>query len=143
MDVMKKIVFISMLCILFVGCDREKVKDEGLDILGSWHLTELNPIETRSVTLGQESVDVYLDFASDNTFKLYQLVGAGKYRCFSGTWLLEENTLSGVYDDNTAWGSSYQVTLSGDNNVMTLTSVGEEYIYTKESIPASVLSNTK
>ena len=140
---MKKIVFISMLCMLFVGCDQEKMKDEGLNILGSWHLTELNPVETRSVFVGHESVDVYIDFASDNTFKLYQLVGAGKYRYFSGTWLLEGNTLSGVYDGNTAWGSSYQVALSSDNNMMTLTSVGEEYIYTKESIPAAVSSNTK
>lgn len=138
---MKKIIFISMLCMLFVGCDKDEVKDNGLDILGSWHLTELNPVETRSVTIGQENIDVYIDFSSNNTFRLYQMVGAGKYRLFSGIWSLEGCTLSGTYDDNTIWGSNYHVALTDKRTKLTLTSAGEEYIYTKETVPDSVLSN--
>ena len=140
---MKKIVFISFLCTLLMGCGEEKVEDEGLNITGSWHLTELNVVETRSVTIGKETIDIYIDFASNNTFNLYQMVGAGRYRCFSGTWTLEDNTLSGVYNDNTAWGSTYQVTLSDKNTKLILTSKGEEYIYTKESIPSAILSGQK
>ena len=140
---MKKIVFISLLCTLMVACGEENVEEKGLDITGSWHLTELNVVESRSVTIGHETVDIYMELAANNTFKLYQMVGTGRYRSFAGTWTLEDNTLSGVYNDNTAWGSTYQVTLSDRNTKLILTSKGEEYIYTKESIPSAILSGQK
>lgn len=140
---MKKTVFIALLCALFVGCKEEQPKEEVLNITGSWHLTDLQQTETRSVTIGQETVDVYIDFAADNTFRIYQMVGTGKYRRFSGTWALADNKLSGIYDDKTPWGAEYDVELNSTATELILTSAGEQYTYTKKGIPNEVLSGTK
>lgn len=143
MAIMKKTVFIALLCVLFAGCKKEHAKDETLNITGSWHLTDLLQTDTRSVTIGQETIDVYIDFATDNTFRLYQMVGAGNYRRYSGTWTLADNKLSGIYDDKTPWGSEYNIELNSASTELTLTSAGEQYVYTKTEIPDEVLSSAR
>lgn len=140
---MKKIIFVSMLCTLLFSCKKDQAVEETSSIVGSWHLTALEQIDTRSVTVGQEEVDIYINFTSQNTFQLYQMVGAGKYRSFSGTWLLDGDELSGTYDDKTAWGTKYRVELNNSKTKLILTSAGEQYIYEKEQIPDSILSGAK
>ena len=140
---MKKVLFIALLCSLFVGCNEEQTQEKELNIVGCWHLTELHQIETRTVTIGEETIEIYIDFAADNTFRLYQMVGAGKYRSFSGSWVLEADKLSGIYDDKTAWGTDYEVALNSTGTELTLVSKGEQYVYVKEEIPADVLLGAK
>lgn len=143
MVIMKKILFLSLLGTLLFSCGKEQPIDATVDITGSWHLTELIEIDTRSVTIGQEIVDIYLDLAKDNTFRLYQMVGTGKYRCFTGTWSLNENTLSGIYSDGTPWGTQYEVELNETSTELTLTGKGEKYVYSKELIPEKILSGVR
>ena len=135
--------FLSLLCTLLLGCEKEQPTDVPLDITGSWHLVELHEIDTRSVTIGKEVVDIYLELAKDNTFSLYQMVGTGKYRCFTGTWILNEDILSGTYSDNTPWGAQYEVDLNDSSTELVLTCEGEKYIYSKEQIPEKILSGVK
>jgi len=137
---MKKYLFISLVCLLFTGCKKEQTEEESLNIVGSWHLTELSQIETRSVTIGKEAIDIYIHFIADNSFHLYQKLGAGKFRHFSGTWVLADSKLSGMYDDKTMWGTEYDVMLNDDSTELRLTSGGEEFVYIKEEIPHTVLS---
>ena len=61
-----------------------------------------------------------------------QTLGEGRARNFSGVWTLVETTLSGSYSDGTAWGSSYEVSLSEDKSHLTLTSAKEVYIYKRQ-----------
>lgn len=143
MAIMKKILFLSLFCTLLFSCRKEQSAAEGLNIIGSWHLTELSQAETRAVTIGQESIDIYIHFIADNSFHLYQKVGAGKFRYFSGTWTLIDNKLSGMYHDKTAWGTEYDVVLNCKSTELRLTSGGEEYVYSKEEIPNEVLSGIK
>jgi hypothetical protein len=132
---LKNIVLAFAVLAAVVSCGKKGEKS--LDITGEWNLTR---VETKATTIGDQSVDVYVSFASDNTFEIYQMLGTGRYRKFSGTWTLTEKTLDGKYSDGTLWGSSYEVEIAED--VMTLSSAsGEVSTYKKSSIPDSVKSN--
>lgn len=110
-------------------------KDEKqMNITGEWNLTN---VETRAASIGDQTVDVYIAFTSDKAFEMYQMLGKGRYRKFSGTWILTGKTLTGAYSDGTQWGSSYEVNLT--DGVMTLSSAsGEVSSYRKATIPDSV-----
>ena len=86
--------------------------------------------------------EIYLSLVESYDFELYQKIGEGAHRLYRGTWTLDEDTamLTGKYNDGTAWGSGYTVTLSEDGNSMTLTpsKEAEAQVYRKESIPSDV-----
>ena len=109
-----------------------------VDVTGSW---ELSGVETK-VSVGSVNVSVYISFASDGSFTLYQKIGEGRYTQFTGTYTLSsDNKLSGKYSNNTAWGPYTAAIASGK---LTLTSAGgkEEDTYSKiSSIPTSVTQN--
>jgi hypothetical protein len=72
------------------------------------------------------------------SFELYQMVGQGRFRKYTGTWKLEGNILSGTYSSKKAWGSTYVISV--DDSTLKLTSVvsGEVDTYRKASIPESI-----
>ena len=89
-------------------------------------------------TEAEVSLEVYLAFRTDNTFDLFQKIGEGAFRHYSGTYTYDGKILSGVYSDKTAWRYSYEAQVNGDN--LTLNYVGEEksLTYTRKSIPFTV-----
>ncbi len=91
------------------------------------------------------SADIYVDFASDGNFELYQMVGEGSYRLYRGTWSVDEDKkmLTGKYNDGEEWGSGYSVSLSEDEKSMTLESTegAVKNSYTRTEIPAEVKEN--
>ena len=130
----KNIVLAFAVMAAAVSCGKKAEKP--MDITGEWNLTR---VETKATTIGDQSVDVYVSFATDKSFVIYQMLGTGRYRKFSGTWTLTDKTLSGKYSDGSQWGSTYEVEIAED--VMTLSSAsGEESTYKKSTIPASVKS---
>lgn len=134
MKKIKNIVLALAVMAAAVSCGKKAEKP--LDITGEWNLTR---VETRATTIGDQSVDVYISFTSTNSFELYQMLGTGRYRKFSGSWTLTEKTLSGKYSDGKLWGSTYEVEITDD--VMTLSSAsGEVSTYRKAAIPDSVKS---
>ncbi len=132
--IMKRIAVIFALAAILWGCDR---KEKQAGIIGEWNLTDMVP--TKSVTIGSETVDIYISFAEDGTFGLWQFLGAGRYEEFSGIWTLTENMLSGVYSDGSPWGNAYQVTCSDDVLTMTATvNSSDVYVYTRTVIPEAI-----
>ncbi|MCM1178489.1 MAG: lipocalin family protein [Bacteroides sp.] len=129
-------VFISLAALLpFCSCKKEGKTPA---IVGEWNITAL---ETRSATIGSQSIDVYISFSQDGTFALYQRTGEGRYESFTGRWALSSDVLSGTYSDGSAWACSYDFSISGDT--MTLasrTATSEISTYRRTKIPENVIS---
>ncbi len=124
--------------VAFTACGGDK-DEKPLDITGEWNLVD---VRTKSATLGDQTVDVYLSFSGDKTFTMYQMIGTGRYRKYSGTWNLTGATLAGQYSDGKQWGTSYEVELSSSDTRMTLTSAaGEVDTYQKTAIPTGVVDD--
>lgn len=135
-----KNVFIALAALAMLAACGGGKDEKPLDITGEWNLVS---IQTKSATLGGQTVDVYILFASDWSFTMYQKIGAGRYYKYSGTYVLDGATLSGKYSDGKLWGSSYEVELSSSDSQMTLTSAsGEVDTYKKASIPSDVVENS-
>ena len=86
--------------------------------------------------------EIYVEFVQDGSFALYQQVGEGRYRKFTGLWQCEENILSGTYADGSPWGSTYQMEFN--DGILTLTALNgsnEVMTYIKKDIPGEVLED--
>ncbi len=131
---MKRIIF-AILCSIFLLSSCKKDKSPDLHIAGSWELTML---EGTSVP---EELSVWLDFSEDGTIAIYQRADPEAfYRRITGSWYVTGRTLSGIYDDGSAWASEYEITISG--TTMTLTSPGNEVtVYTRQELPDTVTDN--
>lgn len=132
MVLMKRILYIvaAIVLVLATGCRKEEKKiDYKGRLTGEWHCT---PAEI--------DADIYVSFDAEGSFDLYQQIGEGRHRHYSGVWAIEENTLSGTYSDGSAWGSSYTVEFKSDKE-MSLTALnGSEEVmsYFREDIPAEI-----
>lgn len=143
----------------FAGCKPHEPAEDptakmATALAGTWNL--INITETRAVTIGSEAVDVYVVFETDTpaatraakdqsptsytgTFKLYQMLGTGRFRTFRGTWTLTSTLLTGVYSNGTPWGAQYEVTLDDDNTRLSLAAPTETCIYTRiNALPAGL-----
>ena len=129
---MKKLLLIlaALMAITATGCKKdENPIDCKATLPGEWHC----------MPEGLDS-EVYASFEENGNFDLYQRLGEGRYRHYTGTWTCEGNTLSGSYSDGNAWGSSYQMAFT-DENTMVLTALNgseEKMTYLRESIPSDV-----
>lgn len=129
---MRKILYIlaALTLLAAAGCKKEEKKvDYKALISGEWHCSPAD-IET----------DVHAVFEADGCFDAYQKIGEGRYRHYTGTWSSEGSTLSGIYSDGSAWGSTYRMEFP-DDNTMTLTALnGSEEVmtYFREAVPAEV-----
>ena len=112
------------------GGNNEGKEETGIEgkIIGEWHSTSLSV-----------DADIYLDFTEDKKFEMYQQIGEGAYRLYRGTWNVEEDILTGKYNDGENWAAAYTVVIEG--NKMTLTSkndAAETTRYEAKSIPEEV-----
>lgn len=122
--------------LIMASCGGEK-QPKALDITGQWELTDIT--ETKSVQIGSEKIEIYIDFKSDNTFALWQKLGEGRHRKYEGTWTLTESVLTGKYSDGKAWGASYEVSIEDGTLVMSEQKAGmQTYIYHSCTIPSSL-----
>ena len=127
---MKKLLYIliAAVCAL-TSCKKEMTLEEKL--AGDWHCTAASI-----------DAELYVSFAADKTFSLYQQIGEGAFRVYNGTWSLSGSTLSGQYNDGTSWATSYEV-VSTDEDTLTLTAEGISETYKRISggIPEEVLAS--
>ena len=129
---MKRILYMlaALALLMTTGCKKEEkpVDYKGL-LPGEWHCA--------AVELG---ADVYVSFEKDGDFDLYQMLGEGRYRHYTGSWSIEGDVLSGTYADGSAWGSSYKMSFSGkDSMTLTAQNGSEEVVtYSREPIPSEV-----
>ena len=94
--------------------------------------------EWHSTTLSLDA-DIYLSFEENNTFELYQKIVEGAYRLYRGTWNLEEDILTGKYNDGEDWAAAYQISIEGEALTMTSKNdAAEVSVYKKAEIPSNV-----
>lgn len=132
-----KIIILTLVsAFMLSGCgDKNKEKNQ-IALTGQWELID---IETKSVQIGEEIVEVYIEFKTDKTFSLWQKLGRGRHRKYSGTWSLTGTILTGKYSDGKAWGANYEVGIESGNLVMTEMKTGRETcIYRKCTIPSDI-----
>ena len=124
---MKKILYIIALAVLTLsGCNKEPQGNNPASALcGEW----------QSLTSGTD-VAIYLSFAANGEFNLYQNLKGTGYEIFRGKWSLEDNLLSGEYNDGESWAYSY--TIMYHDEFLTLTTTGDEtaeYTFIRTKIP--------
>ena len=130
-----RMILMLIISLVMVSCKEEKPKV--LDITGQWELADI--VDTKSVQIGSETVEIYIDFKADNTFALWQKLGEGRHRKHEGTWTLTESVLTGKYSDGKAWGASYEVSIEDGTLVMSEQKAGmQTYIYHSCTIPSSL-----
>ena len=102
-----RILLIISAAFLAASCgSKEEVPNVSENIVAEWHLTSVSGMSTVP--------QVYINFAQDLSFQLYQKIGDGRYRRYDGTYTVASTLLSGKYADGQAWGSSYTVSFEGD-----------------------------
>ena len=119
-------VFLSVL-LLFTGCGKTLQKK----IVGEWHSEPM------------ENVSIYAAFASDSSFELFQKVGDGRYRRYSGTYILDKrsSTVNGTYSDGSSWATDYEVQYDKNSDRMYFIPAdgsGEGWEFVRKSIPSEV-----
>ena len=132
---MKRILLIISAVMLLASCGRDKGKEKTTAdyLYGEWHSTSISV-----------SGDVYLSFTDDMKFEMFQKVGEGAYRLYRGTWKIEEDVLTGKYNDGEDWAAAYRITV--DDRSLTMTSINdaaENSTYTKAEIPESVRNGSE
>ncbi|HIR82998.1 MAG TPA: lipocalin family protein [Candidatus Cryptobacteroides pullicola] len=139
---MKKIIITLIVTAALIvgaaGCNKNKPDNIGTEMVGQWELTGAE-FATRSITVGDEVLTVYIDFQEGGTFRLYQQLGEGRFAYFNGTWAVAGDVVSGRYSDNTPWASEYRVSVDGDTLTMTAESgAADVYVYSRCSIPSGI-----
>lgn len=130
-----KLFLVLAIAVASVSCGS---KDEAVSVAGEWELMDME-LNTKSAQIGSEKVEVYISFTEDGQFALYQMLGAGRFEKYSGTYTLSGKSLTGKYSDGSPWGNTYDVSVSGTTLTMTAT-VGstDVYVYEKCTIPSDV-----
>ena len=128
---MKRILYIIVAALLMVACgDKNGKSKRSLEeqLYGEWKSSDL-----------AIDAEIYMNFLADKTFELYQKVGEGAHRLYRGTWNIEEDLLTGRYNDGEDWAAAYQVAIK--DKTLTLTSsndAAEKSTYVQCEIPAEV-----
>ena len=134
---MKKILYIISALMLMVSCGEKGGKQPELTLeqklCTEWHSTTLSL-----------DADIYLSFEENNTFELYQKIVEGAYRLYRGTWNLEEDILTGKYNDGEDWAAAYQISIEGETLTMTSKNdAAEVSVYKKAEIPSNVKESSE
>ena len=129
------ILAIAVILLAGVSCKKESKKEKTPPVIGEWKLEQ---IVSKSVQYAGQEIDIYVSFAKDGSFELYQMVGQGRFRKFTGTWKLSGSTLSGAYSSGKSWGSDYRIAAEGETLSLTAAVGGDESIYIKTIIPESI-----
>ena len=111
MKTISKVILSLSILLAAVSCDKDKGPEVADAIVSKWHLISVS---------GQSSTpEVYVEFEQDLSFELYQKVGEGRYRKYTGSYTVTESIVSGTYSDGEKWGSDYEASFDGDNLVLT------------------------
>ncbi|MBR5198235.1 MAG: lipocalin family protein [Bacteroidales bacterium] len=135
---------LMLLCVAFlsVSCGSKKGADGpqvSSSIIAEWHLVSVSGISSSAVP------QVYISFASNGTFEMYQKVGSVmRYRKYDGTYTVSGNVVAGKYSDGEDWGSEYAVTFENELMVMTAQNGSAEVCkYEKDALSPSDKANAE
>lgn len=137
-----KIVAVSLAATLaLVSCSKKIDKQNKL--VGDWNITS---VSTKSAVVGSQTVDVYLSFANDGTFVIYQKTSDAQlyYNKYTGTWSLDKGVLSGIYASGKSWSGDYNVTFSeGTLTLASMSTPSEVSVFKKAVIPENVVTGAR
>ena len=98
---------------------------------------------TKSIIIGDATIDIYIDFKADGSYDMYQMIGQGRYKYYTGIYNVSGDKVTGNYREANKirdWGNAYTFKVKGDQLTMTATiNSTDVYTYTKCSIPAEVV----
>ena len=98
-------IFIAVVAALaMVSCVQS---DEMLleDVLGDWYYESAE---------ADMPLQIYVSFAKDRSFQLFQKDGEGAFRRYVGTYTYDGTVLDGVYSDKVQWKEAKMVSREGD-----------------------------
>lgn len=129
---MKRLIHIAIFALMAItGCKKESEPTLAQKLQTEWRGSEV-------------SVDaaIYINFLADGKFELYQkMVGEG-FELRRGTWTLNEDILSGIYNDGETWAAEYQISINNGELTMISKAEGNETnVYTQCAIPQEVKRN--
>ena len=107
---------VALLAMALVGCGNDDKGSDGpkpivqTSIVGKWHLVNWCG--------SAPEFDVYLEFGEDGTFNIYQQTWEFNYEHFTGSYVVENGILTGVYSNGADWTASYRHEVG--NSKMTL-----------------------
>ena len=128
MNTISKIILALSVFAAAVSCNKIKGPVVAESIVAEWHLVSVSGMSS--------TPEVYINFAQDLSFELYQKVGEGRFRMYQGTYAVTEFLVSGVYSDGEKWGSDYEASFDGDKLVMTAQNGSAEVCtYEKKALP--------
>ena len=128
MKTISKVILSLSILLAAVSCERIKGPVVAEAIVADWHLLSVSGMSS--------APDVYVSFAQDLSFELYQKIGEGRYRKYTGTYVVTESLVSGTYSDGEKWGSDYEASFDGENLVLTAQNGSAEVCtYEKKALP--------
>lgn len=131
---MKRILYIIAAALMVISCGDKKNGGNTTELTleqklyGEWHSTKL-----------AINADIYISFMENGKFEMYQQIGEGAHRVFRGTWNLEDDLLSGKYNDGEEWAAAYRISV--EDKTLTMTSANDAAEVTRFAqmqIPADV-----
>ena len=126
--IVNKILFAAAAILALASCVKS---EEALvkNLAGDWYYETVE---------SDVPVQVYVSFAKDMTFQLFQKVGDGAFRRYTGTYTFDGTLLDGVYSDKTEWKEAKTVTIDGDVLTAVGVKTGETITYVRKLVPATV-----
>ena len=113
------------------GCKKEDQPTLKDKICGEWRGVELTA-----------DAGIYISFSSNGTFELYQKLDSEGFELRRGHWSLDGDVISGTYNDQEAWATSYKVSVVGESLTLVAQDGTEETnVYVKTTIPDGVKEN--
>lgn len=129
MRYLKFLSLVALSLVLLTGC--KKGKKDSNPVVGEWHLVSWNE--------EAPTFDVYVSFASDGSFEIYQQVWSFDYELFTGTYTVDGDTLKGSYADGSKWATDYKFAKS-DKTLTLKDSSNVNSVYEKCTIPEEIVN---
>lgn len=132
MRYLKILSLVVLSLVLMTACkNKDNNRGDKDAVVGEWVLVSWNE-ET-------PEFNVYISFAADGSFAIYQQVWSLDYELFTGTFTISGDTLKGTYADGSKWASEYKFVKS-DNTLTLVDSADVTGVYEKCTIPEEIIA---
>lgn len=131
MRYLKILSLVLLSLVVMTSCNKNNNKSDKDALVGEWHLISWNE-ET-------PEFDVYVSFAEDGTFEIYQQVWSFDYELFTGTYSVDGDTLKGSYADGSKWAMDYKFAKT-DKTLTLKDSTDVTSVYESCVIPEEIIS---
>ena len=132
MRYLKILSLVVLSLVLMTACkNKDNNRGDNDGVVGEWVLVSWNE-ET-------PEFNVYISFAADGSFEIYQQVWSFDYELFTGSYTVAGDSLKGTYADGTKWASEYKFVKS-DNTLTLVDSADVTSVYEKCTIPEEIIA---